>query len=325
MICDKLKFYDMKNNVIEAPILENRSIPSYKVGQAMIGLKMDVVDAPLLNYFKFFAKTIPFDAGYFLHVIPKFDLSHSFFSKTEATLPNELTVNKNKRKLLGAEIKTQLEGLKGVDIEYDVRVGDRLEEMLKDIEDIGSDLVMIGKKYQENNQVVFAKNLIRKIKCNALMVPEKAKQRLKNILVPIDFSPHSIEALHTAIGIAKQLVEPAKVICLNVYEMPNFASFNISKTREQFRRMIEEDRLEAFDAFLQSYAPEESGRIHKVLLQREMPWIPHYIMEYANKNEIDFIVMGAKGHSKVELLFIGSVTEKLLMLNDDIPTLVVKR
>ena len=314
----------MKNNILEAPILETHSIPSYKVGQALIGLKMDELDVPLLEYFKFLAKTIPFDAGYFLHVISKVDLSHSLFSKTGAALPSELAGNKNKKNLLGAEIKTQLEGLKGVDIEYDVRAGDRLEEMLRDIEDVGADLVMIGKKYQENNQIVFAKNIIRKIKNNALVVPEKAKRQINKILVPIDFSPYSIKALHTAIGIAKQLIEPIEVVCLNIYEMPNFASFNISKTREQFRLMIEEDRLEAFDAFLQSYAPEDSGRLQKVLLQREMPWIPHYIMEYANGNDVDFIVMGAKGHSKVELLFIGSVTEKLLMLNDSIPTFVVK-
>ena len=314
----------MKSNAINAPTFNTSSIPSFMVKQAMVGLKMDELDVPLLKYFKFLSKTLPFDASYFLHVIPKFDLSHSFFSKTE-TSQSDFANNKSKKKLLGAKIKTQLEGLKGVDIEYDTIVGDRLEEMLKDIEDIESDLVIIGKKHQENNQVVFAKNLIRKIKCNALMVPEKARHSLKKILVPIDFSPHSIKALHTAVGIAKQLIDPAKVICLNVYEMPNFASFNISKTREQFRVMVEEDRMDAFDAFIQSYAPEDSDRINKVLLQREMPWIPHYIMEYAHKNDIDFIVMGAKGHSKVELLFIGSVTEKLLMLNDDIPTLVVKR
>jgi nucleotide-binding universal stress UspA family protein len=320
-----LKICVMKNNTVEDLFLETRSIPSFKVGQAMIGLKMDEVDVPILKYFKFLAKTIPFNAGYFLNIIPQFDQSHSFFSKTEATLPSELTLKKNRKKMLGAEIKTQLKDLKGVDIEYDVREGDRLEEMLKDIEDVDADLVMIGKKFQENNQIVFAKNIIRKIKSNALVVPEKAKLRLKKILVPIDFSSHSIEALHTAIGVAKQLIEPAKVVCLNVYEMPNFAAFNISKTREQFQHMIEEDRMEAFDAFIQSYAPEDSDRIQKVLLQKEMPWIPHYIMDYANKNEVDFIVMGAKGHSKVELLFIGSVTEKLLMINDEIPTLVVKK
>ena len=55
-----------------------------------------------------------------------------------------------------------------------------------------------------------------------------------------------------------------------------------------------------------------------------MPWIPHYIKEYAEENEVDFIVMGAKGHSKVELLLLGSVTEKLLSINNSIPTLIVK-
>ncbi len=314
----------MKNVTMEAQVLGSFSIPSYKVGQAMIGLKLDTVDVPILKYFKFLAKKIPFDAGYFLHVAPRLELSHPFFKKKDDTMLDRSSMMKNKKKTLALEIKTELKGLKGVDIEYDVREGDKLEELLKDIEDIDADLVMIGKKLQENNQIVFAKNIIRKIKKNALVVPERSRLQLKKILVPIDFSPHSIKALHTAIGIAKQLVDPARVVCLNVYEMPNFASFNISKTREQFQAMIEEDRMEAFDAFLHSYAPEDSDRISRVLLQREMPWVPHYIMEYANKNDVDFIVMGAKGHSKVELLFIGSVTEKLLMLNDTIPTLVVK-
>ena len=142
--------------------------------------------------------------------------------------------------------------------------------------------------------------------------------------MPIDFSTHSVKALHAAIGVAKQLIEPAQIICLNVFEMPSFASFNISKTREQFYQMVYDDRLEAFDVFLKNHAPEEKGRLQKVLLQKEMPWVPQYILEYANSNEIDFIVMGAKGHSKVELLFIGSVTEKLLMTNNSMPTLIVK-
>ena len=314
----------MKNTVIDPFIEQSRAIPAYKVEQALIGLKLDEVDAPLLKYFNFFAKTIPFHAGYFLHVTPNLELSKYLFTDTEAPQSNKLEIEKNKKKMLGSAIKTHLQNLKGVELEYEVRVGDKLEEMLKDIDEIDSDLVMIGKKYQENNQVVFAKNIIRKIKKNALVVPEKANRHIKKILVPIDFSNHSIKALHMAIGIAKQLITPAQVVCLNVYEMPNFASFNISKTREQFRVMIEEDRMEALDAFLYSYAPEDKERIQKVLLQREMPWVPHYIMEYANNKNIDFIVMGAKGHSKVELLFIGSVTEKLLMLNDSIPTLIVK-
>ena len=47
-------------------------------------------------------------------------------------------------------------------------------------------------------------------------------------------------------------------------------------------------------------------------------------MDFAKQHNVDLIVTGAKGHSQVELLLLGSVTEKLLAINDSLPTLVVK-
>ena len=60
------------------------------------------------------------------------------------------------------------------------------------------------------------------------------------------------------------------------------------------------------------------------MICREGAGIAQYIMDYATSEEAGLIVMGAKGHSQVELLLMGSVTEKLLAINESIPTLVVK-
>lgn len=59
-------------------------------------------------------------------------------------------------------------------------------------------------------------------------------------------------------------------------------------------------------------------------MKKEKPGISKYILEFGRKEKVDFIIMGAKGHSKVENLLMGSVTEKLLTINDSIPTLVIK-
>ncbi len=48
------------------------------------------------------------------------------------------------------------------------------------------------------------------------------------------------------------------------------------------------------------------------------------IMKYSDENKGDLLVMGARGHSKVHLLLIGSVTEKVLSLTKRTPVLVVK-
>lgn len=47
-------------------------------------------------------------------------------------------------------------------------------------------------------------------------------------------------------------------------------------------------------------------------------------MEYALATNIDFIIMGAKGHSKIKLLMMGSVAEGMLSSNKFLPTLIIR-
>ncbi len=314
----------MKDITQEIDALKHKTVEPFKVGQAMAGMKLNKADVPLLNYLHFLSSIIQIEATYFLHVVPKLELFHSIIAKSPERQPMRNEVRLEKTNLLKEKILSCLEPNSNMEIEYEIREGDRLEELLTDVADIEPDLLVIGKEDKKHNSSVLAKNLIRKVKCNSLVVPEKARYSLKKILVPIDFSPYSIRALHTAIGIAKQMAESPEVICLNVYQLPNIPSYNIIKTNKQFHSMVEKERKKAFDAYLHTHAHDDEDLIQQVLLQREMPRTPHYIKEYADENEVDLIVMGAKGHSRVELLFIGSVTEKLMTLNNSIPTLIVK-
>ena len=93
---------------------------------------------------------------------------------------------------------------------------------------------------------------------------------------------------------------------------------------EQFKKMIESNIRNAFDVFLSTYIPDDKSNISIALYEKSLPGTARYIMEYAKTNNNDLVVMGAKGHTKVELLLMGSVTESFLQLNNSIPTLVVK-
>jgi nucleotide-binding universal stress UspA family protein len=85
---------------------------------------------------------------------------------------------------------------------------------------------------------------------------------------------------------------------------------------------MEEDRKAAFQDFINTYAKDEAIEID--LIEQGYGNVGAYLLQYCEDKHADLIVLGAKGHSKVELLLLGSVTEKLLMLNQNIPTLVVK-
>jgi len=292
----------------------------FEVVQALVALELDKADGPVLEFFDFFANQIPVGSASFVHVLPKID----FFNDTAPNSPHPLKIDRGAFTQIESKIRERFTSDAPVYIEFNIRQGNPLEEILKDAEDISADLVVIGQRSETEHHGILAKNLVRRVKGNALVVPDRAVTQIKRMLIPIDFSANSIRALQTAVGLNKRLREPAHLICMNVYDMPNLSVYKTGKNREQLRKMIEEDRNSAFKAFLHTYANELEDRIETLLIERDLPGVARYIVDFASDNQIDLIVMGAKGHSKVDLLLMGSVTEKLLTLNDKIPTLVVK-
>ena len=299
-------------------------VEALKVQQALIALELGASDDVVLGYLDFFTKHIPFRAAFFLHILPKFDLLNAAMEQSADSIISNVELNQEIIKQMDGEIRSRIGKNKTMRVDFDVREGNPLEELLKETEDSSADLVVIGQKTGVSQHGILAKNLARKVACNALVVPDLARPHIRKILVPIDFSGHSARALRMAVAINKQLPEPAEITCLNVYDMPNLSVYRIQKTRDQLKRMIETDRKEAFNSFLSTFLGNEKENIKTELIEREMPGIAHYLLRYARENTTDFIVMGAKGHSKVELLLLGSVTEKLLNDNERIPTLIVK-
>lgn len=306
--------------------IRSEPVKAYGISTALVALQLGPTDEIILNYMDFLASRIPIGTAYFIHVLPKFDLFNALYEREQESLVSNYELNDEVIGRMGTKIKGRITAMEANHIEFDVREGDPLEELLHDTEDLGADLVVIGQRAGKGYHGILAKNLARKADCNALIVPEKAtKPEIRTIVVPVDFSSHSVLALRTALGIRRRLDEKVRVICLNVYDLPNFSMYRVQKSREEIKKMLSEDREEAFKNFIENYAPEDAGKIEIALVEREQPDTVSFILEFAEKEKADMIVIGAKGHSKVELLLLGSVTEKLLSENKQIPTLVVKK
>lgn len=300
------------------------AIQPFQVRQAIVALELGATDNTILEYLDFFTKEIPTGAAYFLHVLPKFDLLNTMMEREAQSFVSNYEINDEVITRMEQKIRSRLTDEHTVHIEFDVKEGSPLEELLEDTNDVKADLVVIGQRSGVSQHGILAKNLARKVQCNALVIPDKAKPRLRRILVPVDFSEYAIKALRTAVAINLELYEPAEIVCLNIYEVPNLSVYKIQKTKEQFKDMLEKDHRDAFHAFLNTHIPEYKDSIKVELVCRENAGIAQHIMDYAENIKADLIVVGAKGHSQVELLLMGSVTEKLLAINETVPTLVVK-
>lgn len=148
---------------------------------------------------------------------------------------------------------------------------------------------------------------------------------MKKILVPIDFSKASLTALDVACEIAKK--GGADVIALHVVEEAGSESFRV--TGEVPPRNYE-DRLYTFKLIEKS-----KKQLEKVVLDPKYASIKldgelrvgnafHGVNSIVTEHKVDLIVMGTRGHSRLEEMIIGSNTEKVVR-HSKVPVLSVHK
>ena len=314
----------MKNSDFLLEPNEQKVLEPLKITQALIALELGETDDTILKYFNFLSKEVPISSAYFMHVVPFFEDQTAVFVNEKKKMTGDFKLNEQVVNELERKVKKSVAKEKEIFVEYELKEGYPLQELLSSAEDMKADLVIIGQSDKRKEHGILAKNLARKTTGNALIVPEGAKPSIHSILVPIDFSNNSIRSLQTAVRLKKQLKGAVDLVCLNIYSKPNLSYFATDRPYDQYKKMIESNIRDAFDIFLTTYVPDDKNGISIALYEKNMPGTARYIMEYAKANKNDLVVMGAKGHTKVELLLMGSVTESFLQLNDSIPTLIVK-
>lgn len=143
---------------------------------------------------------------------------------------------------------------------------------------------------------------------------------MKTILVPIDFSKSSEYAAKVASKIAQK--SKSKIYLLHIVEIPtggadmgSRSNFSIPESMLYLRKI--RDRILEFKS---QFFSENQDVNYVVRVQNPYEGI----IAYAEKINTDLIVMGSKGHSNFEEIFIGSNTEKVVRKSTK-PVLVVKK
>jgi len=137
---------------------------------------------------------------------------------------------------------------------------------------------------------------------------------IKKILVALDGSKNSIRALSHAITLAKQT--DASIIGLSVIQafptemglVRTIVGKMLSKHYKQFMAIAKRMCTKKNVKFLDSIEFGEEGRT---------------IVSFADKNNVDLIVIGSRGMGKMGELFLGS-TSNYVMHSSKIPVLIIK-
>ena len=142
---------------------------------------------------------------------------------------------------------------------------------------------------------------------------------IQRILVPIDFSEHSKNALRHAISYAKQF--DAELLLMYVVE-PTVNAADLSFGQVALPSNEKELRQRGKTG-LEDLAKKQVGKRARVrtIIRTGKPFVE--IINVAREEKIDLVIIATHGHSGVEALLFGSTTEKVVR-KAHCPVLVVR-
>lgn len=151
--------------------------------------------------------------------------------------------------------------------------------------------------------------------------------RFKKILVAVDGSEESFKAAQYAIDLAKKERERAQLIVLSVNETPSSLISTIEPSAlERWRERLRTQSETFYERIVSTYGLDIEDN-SELQLRAEMidsaksAYVA--IVEYAEKEDVDLIVLGTKGKTGLKRILLGSVALGVVT-HATCPVLVVK-
>ena len=214
------------------------------------------------------------------------------------------------------------------DVKWEVVLSDKPEvpEILQQAAMRDADLVVIGRHYGDaqfkTSQAVTARRITEKITCSVLVLPEIKASPITRIIAPVRNSQCSATALQAAHRIATAF--NAQLTALNVYRTPHIAHLQQQEgtphdSLPHSHETAAQTENEALLKRLQLTPDDVSSKCAPCPANDPVGAI---LSEVQNQN-IDLIVIGARGRTGAAGILLGAVTEELIQ-RSPIPVLAVK-
>ncbi len=280
--------------------------------------RMDEIE---VNYTAFLCSILPIEKIYFVYVRRKQNISQEVLQSlklTEEPAPHPEALQEMQNLVqhyFGDNKKVQTEVL--------VKDGDPLKELLKISKLYDVDLIVTGRKLRLRGSGILSHNLVHTGGISVLLIPETAETVLQHVVVSIDFSEYSKMTL-TYVQQLASLRPNLQVTCLHVYEVPTgYITLGISydEFEARTRHFAEEKFYKLMAEFPELQAITSLSLVRKDLQDDT----GEVVVLEANRARADLLVVGARGIYGATLLLMGSVTEKVIRANDDIPLLIIKK
>ena len=287
----------------------------YQIKRLLVGLDLSAMDEKLISYTSTLCQLFQVEAVYFIHVAKSLDLPKRLVEKyPDLMAPVDEAIEKS--------IQENISKLFTANCEYRISVyeGNMEDRILRLADQKEIDLLVLGRKKHLKGDGVLPGRLAKTIHCSVLMVPENVTEKIEKVMVPVDFSKTSSMALEQALHIKE--ITGAQIILQNTYDVPS-GYHTSGKSYEEFAEIMKSNAYEDAVEFLQDSSLKATDvEIQLSLEGEEGPAELAY--HQAKQSDADLIIIGSRGRSELASLLLGSVADKMIHYDADIPLLVVK-
>ena len=157
---------------------------------------------------------------------------------------------------------------------------------------------------------------------NSSKMSNKIKGRFSRILVGIDGSESSLNASEYAIEMAKK--DGAQVIALSIKSLP-LSSYGLAAPQDEAKLSNEDKEMHGIKESLDKvdqYAKRNNIQIKREIINSQMS-IEAAIVEYAESEDVDLIVIGTRGTSDIKNILLGNIASGVVKYAA-CPVMVVK-
>ncbi|MCP5046929.1 MAG: universal stress protein [bacterium] len=262
-----------------------------------------------LPYVKCFNESLK-TKNHALYVLPKFS---DWVYETAFMTDDELfaTIERTRQKSLSRI--TNYSDRSGIPFKANIIEGLASDAIIRYSDEHNIDIIFTGRRgVSEIEQILVGSTtsrLIRNTRIPVFVVPKKKRDvSMEKILCPIDFNDFAMMELRYSISLAKQF--KAKLYVAHVSEFYNYRL-----------PIFKRDKLiDGINEKILGIAKELKYKIEELIYEEGEP--AHKIIEIAKKNKMDVITMGTHQRTGIEKLFLGSITEKVLMYSN-IPVIIL--
>jgi len=270
----------------------------------VVAAALDDRDATTMRHAARFAHAAESKAVYVAHVAPTFDMPEEVArQQPELVIP----VDEEIEKKIGAMVEEHRHLFpEGIGVHAITREGSVVPELVRLAAQKSADIFCLGRRPPQDHDLLSesAMRLMQKLPCSVFVVPPEVEPQYERILVPVDFSDHSREALDVACAIA-HFMPGASVTVQHTYEVP-LGWHKLGHSYEEFA------------AIMKGHAERDWKKLMPQINFHGVPWtarfdlgekVPKTILAVADEIDANLVVMGSHGRTRTAAFLLGHVAD----------------